>query len=192
VGVAVNEAYRDYSGPTWVRPATIELLDAVDPRYLARLGAVVLTDVGALTGTRKRGKTWSRARKVPLNRCLGLYHAATRTEEAWVEVFVDQVMTLAPSWVWHIPFLREAMLSKTLYHELGHHIHKTQAPEYREREDVADDRAERLAWAMGRRRYPVLMFVLRVLWWPWLMLKRIRKRVVGRQSRATVNPNGAT
>jgi len=192
MGVVVNEGYRHYNGPPWVRPATIALLEAVDSRYLVRLGAVVLTNSGALTGTRKRGKTWSRARKVPLNRCLGLYHAPIGTEPACVEIFVDHVVAAAPSWVWRIAFLREVLLSETLYHEIGHHIHKTQKPEYREREDVADDLAARLTRAMLRRRYPMLYPVLRLLSWPWRLSKQIRGRSGRRPARARAVRKSAT
>ena len=193
MSVQVNEAYRQYTGPAWAREATTALLNAVDPRYLTRLSAVVLTNSDALTGTRKHGKTWSRARKGALNRCLGLYHAPTRTDGAWVEIFVDRVVSSAPIWVWRIPFLREVILSKTLYHELGHHIHQTQVPAYREREDVANQWSKRLARGMLRRRYPILMVVLQTLWWPWLILQRLRRRTgVMHRTSATMNRDDAT
>jgi hypothetical protein len=47
--------------------------------------------------------------------------------------------------------------SYTLYHELGHHIHETQRPEYRERENVADTYAFRLLRRYWLRRWYVLL-----------------------------------
>ena len=43
-----------------------------------------------------------------------------------------------PAWILKIGSIAAVAFSRTLFHELGHHIHKTQAPEHFEREDVAD------------------------------------------------------
>jgi hypothetical protein len=45
------------------------------------------------------------------------------------------------------------VLGEVLFHEIGHHIHYTQAPEFREREDVAEDWKKRLSKIYFRKRY---------------------------------------
>ena len=42
------------------------------------------------------------------------------------------------SWWLRIPLIREGKIADVLFHEIGHHIHFTCRPEYREKEDVAD------------------------------------------------------
>ena len=37
-----------------------------------------------------------------------------------------------------IPFIREGPIVDVFFHEIGHHIHHSIRPEFREREDVAD------------------------------------------------------
>lgn len=181
--VAVNEAYRDWVPPRWLHPLVGRLLESIDQRHLLGLSAVVLTNQGALTHDRKRGKTISRGRKVPFSRCLGLYHGKRHVEAAWIEVFSDQVVRNVPRYVLVVPLFREVVVSKTLFHEIGHHIHATAAPEHREREDVADDWGVRLLREYLQRRHPYLRLALRPLR-PILsaVQRQVRKSVARRRN----------
>ena len=186
MSVPVNEAYRDWKPPAWVRPTVCRLLEGVDSRYSSGLDAVVLTNVGALNSQRKRGKTWSRRHKVSLAHCRGLYHPRHQSQGAWIEVFVDQVLKGTPSWICAVPLLRELHFADTLFHELGHHIHRTQAPEFREREDVADAWRLRLGQEMFRTRHPHLRLALR----PFRPLISVAKRFIGRHLSRTQKKSG--
>jgi hypothetical protein len=44
-------------------------------------------------------------------------------------------------------------VAQTLYHEIGHHIHYTIRPEYKEKEDVADRWSKKLTAKFLRRKY---------------------------------------
>jgi len=123
LGVMVNEAYRGWSAPSWLHEVTCGLLEAVDPRHLRGLRAVVLTNHLALTGERKRAKVWWRSRKVRIVDSLGLYHHATPRQGAWIELMADGVVAGAPQWAWSFSIIRDGLLAHTLYHEVGHHIH---------------------------------------------------------------------
>jgi hypothetical protein len=139
----ITESYKNWEPPSYVRRLTQELIAAVPEKYLSGLEAIVLTNQASLNHDRRRGKTWSRGKKVSLSRCLGLYHRKRRGQGAWVEIFVDQIIDGWSRFVRAVPFLRELFFAETLYHELGHHIHATQAPEHKEREDVADEWRDR-------------------------------------------------
>jgi len=154
--VGVHEAYRDWVPPVWVLPTLHHVLECVDRSYLAGLDTVVLTNTGALNSQRKRGKTWSRRHKVYFVDCRGLYHARHQGQGAWIEIFVDKVIEGAQAWVFGIPPIRDLYIGDTLFHELGHHIHSTQAPEFRNREDVADTWRRRLIQEMFRTRHPLI------------------------------------
>jgi len=53
----------------------------------------------------------------------------------------------------HVPFLRDLVFGHVLFHEVGHHIHRTIRPEHTEREDVADTWAGKLSANFIRKRY---------------------------------------
>ena len=61
--------------------------------------------------------------------------------------------------------------SEVLFHEIGHHIHKTQAPEFKEREDVAESWEKRLCKIYFRKRYWYLTPIAYVLY-PLFWLKK--------------------
>jgi hypothetical protein len=50
-------------------------------------------------------------------------------------------------------FVAFTVIGRVLFHELGHHIHLTTRPEFKEKEDVADDWSKRLMRNAVRRRH---------------------------------------
>jgi hypothetical protein len=175
--VPIVEAYHDYAPPFTVRVTVKRLLSGVPREHLVGLARVVLTNAGGLARRRRRAKTWSRKRKVEIASCRGLYHEAWKGEGAWIELFVDRMLADKAGCALTLPFFRDSVVGETLFHELGHHIHKTQAPEHTEREDVADKWARRLQRRRLRRRYWYLIplaVVLRLL--IRLIPRRIRDR----------------
>lgn len=168
MAVEVVEFYRSYEPPPGVRPAVEAVLARLPERYLLGLGSVVLRDVGSLVGGEKRGKTWSRAKKaggrgVRYTEVMGLYR---RGRPASIDLFVDQILHGTEAKYLRSPLVLEVALGSTLFHELGHHLHVTQAREHREREEVAERwRRTLLRTCFGRgyflRRYwrvPRLVF----------------------------------
>ena len=107
---------------------------------------------------------------------LGLYHQEWKGERAWIEIFVDNTLrNWEAHWVLKLNFLREALIGDVLFHEVGHHIHFTSRPEYREREDVADVWKVRLKQNYTRRRHRLLQVVM----YPFRHLIRFLTRGVG-------------
>jgi hypothetical protein len=168
--VDIVEAYRDFAVPCDARTSVAELLDTVSSERLVGLGQVVLTNSAALSGARKRARSRSRGRKARHSEVAGLYHGAWRGQPAWIEIFVDKSLAGPPRWLLKVRLLRNLLLADTLFHELGHHIHKVQRPEHREQEDVADDWGRRLSREYVRREHPIAWAILRpvarlVRWW---------------------------
>jgi hypothetical protein len=168
--VEIVEAYRDFTVPSNVRASVAELLATVPPEFLTGLGRVVLTNSAALTGARKRGRSWSRGRKARHSHVAGLYHAAWQGQPAWIEIFVDKTLDGPPRWLLGLRLVRNLLLAFALFHELGHHIHKVQRPEHKEPETVADEWGHGLSREYVRRRHPIAWYVLRpaarlVRWW---------------------------
>lgn len=161
--VEIVEAYQDFTPPSSVRDSVAELLATVRPQHLMGLGRVVLTNSAALTGARKRGRSWSRGKKARHSDVGGLYHAAWKGQSAWIELFVDRTFEDAPRWLLSLRLVRNLLLAHTLFHELGHHIHKVERPERREREAVADDWGHQLSRYYARVKHPIAWFLLRPL-----------------------------
>lgn len=151
--VQIVENYKDYKPPTFVRRSIERMLRSVPDKYLAGLGAIVLTNTASFSRKDRRKKLKSRGRKVALRQSLGTYSRAWKGEKAWIELHVDNILETAPRISIVFPFIQDMILGDTLWHEIGHHIHKTQVPEFREREDVADTWLKKLRTEHLRKCY---------------------------------------
>jgi hypothetical protein len=142
----VITSYRDYAPAVEVEGAVELLLGYVPSEYLAGLRSVVLTNTASCRRLR-RGKTWSRGRKVALAECLGLYKGDH------IELLVDKILEGQPEWFVRWRFTRTLLIGTVLYHEIGHHIHRTRRPEHRETENIADEWQRRLLKGFVAKRY---------------------------------------
>jgi hypothetical protein len=166
--IEIKEAYAGYTAPIQVRKAVERLLKWVPASYLAGLRTVVLRNSTSMSHNRRRGTTWSRGKKVRIQKCRGLYHQKWHGEPAWIEVFVDNVMDECPRWLLRCSrFVADRAMGEVLFHEIGHHVHKTQDPSHKEREDIADKWMGRLLGGYLRRKYwylrPVILLMRVVL-----------------------------
>ena len=70
---------------------------------------------------------------------MGLYHPEWQGKPAWIEIFIDNTLKGWERGFWlKMPLVREFVIGDVLFHEIGHHIHFSIRPEFRETEDVAD------------------------------------------------------
>ncbi|MFC1572340.1 hypothetical protein ACFL6M_01960 [Candidatus Eisenbacteria bacterium] len=165
----IIEHYREsYRPPMGIRGSVNRLVKYLGPKCLAGVGTIVLTHSGYLNRRRRRETTRSRGRKSAVVSSLGIYHSRWRGETAWIELFVDNITKRHPRLLLLIPPYRDVLVAHTLCHEVGHHLHATRHPEYREDEAVADEWEQKL----GRR------FFNRVYWylWPLVLLHRATKQ----------------
>lgn len=155
--VRISEDYSDYTPPFTVEPIIRRMLDSIPEKYLNGLSKVVLTNSSGLSRARRRGVTKSRKRKVRQASAAGLYHRAWNGRQAWIEIFVDNTLAGWEKGLWlSLPFMREGRLGDVLFHEIGHHIHFTFRPEYKEQEDVAETWKAILNRNYSRHRHPWL------------------------------------
>src|SRR5262249_23134580 len=75
-----------------------------------------------------------------------------------------------------------------LFHEIGHHVHRTQAPEFRDREDVADRWRDRLLIPYFRRRYWYLVPLVRPIWRVTRVVRAVWSRLVGANAASRREP----
>jgi hypothetical protein len=157
--VKVTESYVDYSPPLDYKAIATRLLATVPEKYLVGLDSVVLCNFSGQPRRLRTGTLPRRGRRIRRQHVAGLYHPEWRGQKAWIQVFVDQIKMPPRSLRW-IGLLCDVVLGHVLYHELGHHVH-TIRPEYREKEDVADNWAVRFSRNHVRKTYWFLYPLLR-------------------------------
>lgn len=162
VDLEIVEKYDGFSPPFDVPSVVRRLLRTVPGQYLGGLKAIVLTNVSALPRRRRRRKSRSRGRVVQPSGAAGFYHREWKGEPAHIVLLVDQICSRwGRRWL-RLGITRDSAIARTLFHEIGHHIHTVHAPEHREREDVADEWSEALSKRYLRRRYWYLVPVARL------------------------------
>lgn len=137
--IPIKEFYQGYQPPVDVSTTVKRILKEVPEKFVRGLGSVVLTNLSGQPRRHRLGKTTSRGRRISQSRVLGRYHREWKGEPSWIELYIDQIFRHYPRWALWIPFVRDAALTETLFHELGHHVHLVIRPEHREKEDVADE-----------------------------------------------------
>jgi hypothetical protein len=87
------------------------------------------------------------------HRMLGRYHHDSGADDAWIELFVDVICDGYTTFWLRRKWLQRILFARVLFHEVGHHIHKTKKPEHAARETTADAWAEILTRKFLKRRY---------------------------------------
>ena len=162
--VPIREFYKNFTPPHWVYATVVRIMNSVPDKHLCGLDCVVLTNQSAKARRDRLGKVTSRGRRHPQSRVLGRYHPAHRGNKPWIELYVDNVCAQIPKRYNWIPILRETIIGKPLFHEIGHHIHRSK-PEHREKEDVADDWALKLGRNFVQKRYWYLRPIRKQVAW---------------------------
>lgn len=160
--IRIKEAYRNYKPPVNAAAIIHKLLGTVPVKYLKGLDCVVLTNELALSRKERVGKVWSRKRKFHKSRVRGIYHRGSGSSLPYIELRVDKIVASLKGLSLRIPFLRDIAFGYVLFHEVGHHIHRTIRPEHKEKEDVADSWAGKLGGNFIRKTYWYLVPLLRI------------------------------
>lgn len=158
MSVEIVENYNDYTPTIEFIPTIRRALKIVPDKYLVGLDRIVLTNAGGLSRSRRRRKTRSRKRKVNVKDSLGLYRGDH------IELFVDNIVGDFENAGYSFRQFALNELADVLFHEIGHHIHRTKRPEYREPENVADDYMRQFSnayrWRNLHRTIPAALLLL--------------------------------
>jgi hypothetical protein len=165
--VQIVERYRNWTPPAGTRSAVARLVEGIPERYLLGLASVVLTNSEGAPRHQRRRKLWLKRRKVSVARAQGLYHQAWQGKPPSIELLVDNIVRGIPRFLLRWRFFSDVTFGSVLFHEIGHHLHKTQAPEFRDKENVADTWKTRLLRPYIRTRYryvlPFLPLVRKII-----------------------------
>ncbi len=144
------------------------------------LHSVVLSNTSAVNRKKRRGKTWAKEKKISLTHCLGWYIPGVHRQPGNIEIIVDTIQSHYPNWIFKSNFLTDMVLSDVLFHEVGHHIHITQAPEHKCKEDVADKWQSKLSRKYFWKNYwYIIVFFLPLRGF----IKWVGKRINSKQTR---------
>ncbi len=160
--VKITEAYRNYKPAVNVAKVVRRLLAGVPDQYVRGLDCIVLSNMSGQPRRNRLGKITSRGKRIPKHRVLGLYHAKWKGRPPWIELYVDRILAPLPKWTQWISFLRDFAVARVLYHELGHHVHLFVRPEYREKEDVANDWRSKFIRPYMRKKFWYLIPFARI------------------------------
>ena len=149
----IQEKYEDYEPSKRIIKSIHRLIRFTPKRYLLGLQIIILTNKAAFNRRYRKKKTKSRKRKISLMECYGWYDHKWKNNPARIVLLIDNIIDGHPSWVLRFNFTTDMLLGRIFYHELGHHIHATQSPEFVEREDVAEKWKKRLGRRFWWRRY---------------------------------------
>jgi hypothetical protein len=159
-GVEIVESYKDWQPPINASQAVAAAVSSIPRKHLVGLQRIVLTNASGLNRTRRRRKTKHQGRTRKSMEALGFYRQAWHGQPASIELLVDNIVAQCPRAMKVSP-IRNVFFADILFHEMGHHIHLTQAKQFREREDVADDWAQRLGELYLRKRRWYLLPLLK-------------------------------
>ncbi|HYW74777.1 MAG TPA: hypothetical protein VE961_27370 [Pyrinomonadaceae bacterium] len=145
--VRIREQYLDYKPPVIVYGSLELLLRHVPDEHLAELRSITLTNSAALLKSWP-GKYPVEKRRVRPADCRGLYGNGK------IVLVVDQMFSDCPEFLILFPPVKTYLVARTLYHEIGHHIHRLEQPGYRaDRETFADEWRDKLIGNFMRQRY---------------------------------------
>lgn len=153
--ITITEDYGGYVAPRWVRKTVERLLSSIPDEHLTGMSAVVLADGSK---RRARGRRQGRRRVA-----IGRYHPRWNGEPAWIELVVDRIVEDLPAPLNRLQFLRDLVVGRVLFHEVGHHLHATRRSVWRAPEPAAEEWRRRLTRIHVRQHYAYLRPILRLL-----------------------------
>jgi hypothetical protein len=156
--IQIRETYKVYAPPSWVRPTVERMLVCFSTEHVHGLAAVWLTDSASID----QGKTHRvRGRKYQNRKCLGFYHSRSPGSDAWIELVVDNILARRlPRPLDRFRIARDMALARTLFHEVGHHLHATGRSAGRTGEAGAEAWRRRLSRIYFRKNYRIRVAIL--------------------------------
>lgn len=147
----------------------VKALKYVPKKYLIGLDTIELVEASKLNRNARRKKIGN---NVSQSKSLGYYTQAFKGEPPSITIHIDNIFS---NYSWFTAtFLRFYLITLTLYHEIGHHIHLEIEPEHRNKEFTANEYRNKLRGIMVRRKY----WYIGVLLYPLLLFKK--KRLLGK------------
>ena len=142
----IKASYQNYHPPGNPEKSIRILLKYVPDKYLRGIDVIILRSSKDVNRATRREDF-----KGPKT-TLGTYHHRHGNSKPYIELYIDTIIEKYGP-LRKIPMVRNIAIGETLYHEIGHHIHQTIKPEYRDKERTADDWSKYFNKKLFKRRY---------------------------------------
>ena len=174
--VPIRKDFADYEPPRWFVPTVERLLASLSEGHVHGLAAIVLTNA-TVAASRQTGKPPRRRRRRRRGgTLLGRYFPGGHGDEPHIELIVDAIVGQIPRLLDWLQLARDITVSRTLYHEIGHHLDASIGARSRDEERSAEAWRKRLTQIHARRHYGYLKPVARSLAAVFRMLARRAQR----------------
>jgi hypothetical protein len=150
-------------------PVVKNLLKYVPKRWLEGIKNIYITD----TKNFNRNDIRYYNKKKYLNKVvLGTYENL-KDNKGIIIIYVDNILKTCSYNPLIAPLTKYFKISEILYHEIGHHIHNTIKPEFKEKENTANYYKEKLHRSLIRKRYWYLIIFL----FPLILINYFKKKL---------------
>ena len=156
----IKEQYNDFTPPPSIRKAIERIVKTIPSQNLSGLHSIVLTNSSSLSRAQKRKKVRSGNKKYYLKECPGLYFCKRQNEPAYIQINIENILSYYPSCIRLSRFATDLILSKFLFHEIGHHINETQVTGHKDNEGAAEEWSKKLTHKYIWRKYWYVMILL--------------------------------
>ena len=157
INIPLIENYNDYPAPCFIKDSINRLLSGIPQKYLIGIKSIILTNSKSLTSDRKKDD------KNKLKngwQTLAFYNPQRKSKPAFITMYIDRIIKDFPPLALKFHIIIDVIIGHVLFHEIGHHIHYSKIPEYRDREKVADKWIGKLGRKYLWRRYWYFMLFL--------------------------------
>lgn len=154
--VRVSTDYGTFRPPVDFTRSVGRLLRSVPSKYLTGLDSVILRDSSGLT-REERKKSGADSGKLPK----GAYYRGSGSTPPRIHLFIDNMAQWSKRPL-QLPVMRDFIIAKTLFHELGHHIQDRIEPRHKSHEAAAKEWARELTSSFLRDQY-----------WYWVPLMKL-------------------
>lgn len=183
--VLVKEVYKDYRPPFNAYSTVNRILRSIPQNALNGLGAIILSNSANIPAKIRNAKVRQQGLSFNVGSARAQYHKQYNKQPAWIEIWMDNVLSSWPPKVFLFSFFRDLALSETLFHEIGHHIHYTEEPQRKNSEDVAEKWVQKLNQRYYRKRY---WYIMPLLWSIRPILRQVQKHLLRKDSKDQLAP----
>ncbi len=148
----IIEFYGDYEPPFDVGAVVRALLPVVPPKALSGLRSIVLTASTQLPSKERRRKIRALGMVFLGSESRGCYREQRQGRPATIELYVDNMVKHRSEEQLQSERERELLVGETLFHEIGHHVHRRHRPRNVDTEIVAEEWRKKLLEELRRIR----------------------------------------
>jgi hypothetical protein len=101
-----------------------KIIAGISSKEIEGIDSVIILNLGALKKNERYGKRKYNKKYVNTDQTLGTYFEQKDGKKPIVRLFIDRIVNGWPTFLFKMRFFRDIAICHTLFHEIGHHLHK--------------------------------------------------------------------